>query len=87
MAPRNKVSLKITILGDSFVGKTSLMHQYVNKKFNSEYKETIGADFFTKNYIIGERVVTMQVSLFVLEILKLQSHFQMYYNYLRHFNS
>lgn len=67
MAPKNKVSLKIIILGDSCVGKTSLMHQYVNKQFNNDYKGTIGADFFTKNYNIGERCVTMQVSHFCLK--------------------
>ena len=36
------------ILGDSGVGKTSLMNQYVNKKFSNQYKATIGADFLTK---------------------------------------
>ena len=32
MAGRKKVLLKVIILGDSGVGKTSLMNQYVNKK-------------------------------------------------------
>jgi predicted small secreted protein len=31
---RKKVLLKVIILGDSGVGKTSLMNQYVNKKFS-----------------------------------------------------
>lgn len=26
------------------VGKTSLMNQYVNKRFSNQYKATIGAD-------------------------------------------
>ena len=43
-----KILLKVIILGDSGVGKTSLMNQYVNKKFNTQYKATIGADFLTK---------------------------------------
>ena len=38
MASRKKVLLKVIILGDSGVGKTSLMNQYVNKKFNAQYK-------------------------------------------------
>ena len=38
MATRKKVLLKVIILGDSGVGKTSLMNQYVNKKFNAQYK-------------------------------------------------
>lgn len=44
------------------VGKTSLMNQYVNKKFNNQYKATIGADFLTKEVMIDDRLVTMQVS-------------------------
>merc|ERR1712106_90991 len=52
MAPRKKVLLKVIILGDSGVGKTSLMNQYVNKRFTSQYKATIGADFLTKEAFI-----------------------------------
>lgn len=56
-----KVLLKVIILGDSGVGKTSIMNQYVNKKFNNQYKATIGADFLTKEVVVDDRVVTMQV--------------------------
>ena len=49
------------ILGDSGVGKTSLMNQYVNKKFSASYKATIGADFLTKEVLVDDRLVTMQV--------------------------
>lgn len=43
------------------VGKTSLMNQYVNKKFSAQYKATIGADFLTKEVQVEDRMVTMQV--------------------------
>ena len=43
------------------VGKTSLMNQYVNKKFSSQYKATIGADFLTKEVQVDDRLVTIQV--------------------------
>jgi hypothetical protein len=43
------------------VGKTSLMNQYVQKKFTKEYKATIGADFLTKEIQIDDKLVTMQV--------------------------
>lgn len=56
-----KVLLKVIILGDSGVGKTSIMNQYVNKKFNNQYKATIGADFLTKEVVVDDRVITMQV--------------------------
>ncbi|MCJ1241077.1 Rab GTPase ypt7 [Varicellaria rhodocarpa] len=80
MATRKKVLLKVIILGDSGVGKTSLMNQYVgqadepravdlfadirskvNKKFSASYKATIGADFLTKEVLVDERLVTMQL--------------------------
>uniref|UniRef100_A0A336K2D4 CSON014950 protein n=1 Tax=Culicoides sonorensis TaxID=179676 RepID=A0A336K2D4_CULSO len=61
MSTRKKVLLKVIILGDSSVGKTSLMNQYVNKRFSNQYKATIGADFLTKEVVIDDRVVTMQI--------------------------
>ncbi len=38
------------------------MNQFVNKKFSSQYKATIGADFLTKEVMVDDRLVTMQVS-------------------------
>uniref|UniRef100_A0A0K8TQ95 Putative ras-related protein rab-7 n=1 Tax=Tabanus bromius TaxID=304241 RepID=A0A0K8TQ95_TABBR len=61
MATRKKSLLKVIILGDSSVGKTSLMNQYVNKRFSNQYKATIGADFLTKEVVVDDRVVTMQI--------------------------
>jgi len=55
------VLLKVIILGDSGVGKTSLMNQYVNKKFSTSYKATIGADFLTKEVTVDDRIVTLQL--------------------------
>jgi RNase H-fold protein (predicted Holliday junction resolvase) len=37
------------------------MNQYVNKKFSSQYKPTIRHDFLTKEVVVDERLVTMQV--------------------------
>jgi Ras-related protein Rab-7A len=58
---RKRTLLKVIILGDSGVGKTSLMNQYVNKKFSNQYKATIGADFLTKEVQVDDRLVTMQI--------------------------
>merc|ERR1712228_276807 len=52
---------KVIILGDSGVGKTSLMNQYVNQKFSKQYKATIGADFLTKEITIDDKSVTLQI--------------------------
>ncbi|XP_042436951.1 ras-related protein Rab7-like [Zingiber officinale] len=43
------------------VGKTSLMNQYVHKKFTQQYKVTIGADFVTKEILVDDRLVTLQI--------------------------
>ncbi|CAG58721.1 uncharacterized protein GVI51_E02387 [Nakaseomyces glabratus] len=62
MIARKKNILKVIILGDSGVGKTSLMHRYVNDKYSQQYKATIGADFLTKEVVLDDdKVVTMQV--------------------------
>lgn len=38
----------------------------VNKKFSASYKATIGADFLTKEVMVDDRLVTMQVGRAVL---------------------
>ncbi|CAN6346045.1 unnamed protein product [Urochloa humidicola] len=58
---RRRTLLKVIVLGDSGVGKTSLMNQYVNKKFSQQYKATIGADFLTKEVLIEDKLVTLQI--------------------------
>ena len=58
---RNKTLLKVIVLGDSGVGKTSLINQFVNKTFSSQYKLTIGTDCLTKDVIIDSRHVTLQI--------------------------
>jgi len=58
---RKKTLLKVIILGDSGVGKTSLMNQYVNRRFGAQYKATIGADFLTKEVMVDDRLVTLQI--------------------------
>ncbi|ODV84524.1 hypothetical protein CANARDRAFT_29062 [[Candida] arabinofermentans NRRL YB-2248] len=58
---RKKTILKVIILGDSGVGKTSLMQQFINGKFSQQYKATIGADFLPKDLTIDDKQVTMQI--------------------------
>ena len=37
------------------------MNQFVNKKFSQEYKATIGADFLTKDIMIDDKLITLQI--------------------------
>jgi len=62
-ARRKKVLLKVIILGDSGVGKTSLMNRYHSGKFTGQYKATIGADFLSKevNVYGSDRKATLQI--------------------------
>jgi len=43
--PQKKNFLKIVVLGDSDVGKTSLLMRYTSGKTPVNMKPTIGADF------------------------------------------
>ncbi|KAK2702905.1 E3 ubiquitin-protein ligase NRDP1-like [Artemia franciscana] len=58
---RKKIFLKVIILGDSGVGKTCLMNQYVLRKFSNEYKATIGTDIVSKEVMVDDKLVTLQI--------------------------
>jgi Ras-related protein Rab-7A len=53
--------LKIIVLGDSGVGKTSLLVRYVDNKFSLATKSTIGADFLSKQIEVDDQAVTLQI--------------------------
>ncbi|KAH7828348.1 Rab32A3 [Monocercomonoides exilis] len=54
--------LKILVVGDLGVGKTSLIQRYVHNIFNREYKTTIGVDFAYKLIQLDQtRVVRLQL--------------------------
>jgi Ras-related protein Rab-7A len=40
---------------------TPVFSSQVNKKFSTSYKATIGADFLTKEVLVDDRLVTMQL--------------------------
>ncbi len=48
-----KIKRKIIILGEGGVGKTTLLHRYVNNIFMDSTKMTIGTDFFIKKIDIS----------------------------------
>jgi len=53
---------KVVILGDSGVGKTSLLQRFVHNKYFTEYKATIGADFLSKEIVLSNnKEITLQI--------------------------
>jgi len=37
------------------------MNQYVSKRYSNQYKATIGADFLTKEIVLDDKLVTLQI--------------------------
>eukprot|EP01059_Diplonema_ambulator_P008201 TRINITY_DN1773_c0_g1_i5.p1 TRINITY_DN1773_c0_g1~~TRINITY_DN1773_c0_g1_i5.p1 ORF type:complete len:246 (+),score=27.86 TRINITY_DN1773_c0_g1_i5:63-740(+) len=52
---------KIVFLGDSCVGKTSIITRFMYDTFELGYQSTIGIDFLSKTVMVGERMVRLQL--------------------------
>ena len=52
---------KVVLIGDSGVGKTSVIQMFEHSKFTDNFKPTIGADFSNKEVTLDDRVVTLQI--------------------------
>ena len=52
---------KIVVIGDGSVGKTSLIHRYIDNKFQESYNETIGIDLFTHNFTIDGSEINLLI--------------------------
>ena len=52
---------KIIIVGPAAVGKTSLLHRFVEDQFSFRYKLTIGADFLSKVIQKGNETIKLQI--------------------------
>lgn len=53
--------LKVILLGDGGVGKSSLMNRYVSNKFDSHLFHTIGVEFLNKELEVDGHRVTLQI--------------------------
>ncbi len=56
-----KFILKILLAGEGGVGKTTLLHRYVEGKFSAETRMTIGVEFFLKELEIDSIYCTLQL--------------------------
>ncbi|XP_046664622.1 ras-related protein Rab-32-like [Homalodisca vitripennis] len=55
------VQFKFLIIGDFGVGKTAIVRRYVDGRFSSKYKITIGADFALKHITRDETHIKLQI--------------------------
>ncbi|XP_072308047.1 ras-related protein rab7 [Eucyclogobius newberryi] len=58
---KEDVTVKLVIIGNSGVGKSSLMNRYVNHRFTNLYRPTIGTDLLSKTETIDGASVTLQI--------------------------
>lgn len=63
--PSRKFQKKILVIGEGGVGKTTLLYRYVNKKFLTHTKMTIGSDFFIKNIVINDETHENHLTLMI----------------------
>ncbi|MHA1298819.1 MAG: GTP-binding protein [Candidatus Helarchaeota archaeon] len=54
--PDTRFTFKLILIGDGGVGKTSLVRQFVEHKFDQDYISTIGVNIMTKTYKLFENV-------------------------------
>ena len=55
------ISLKILLVGNSSVGKTSLLLRYCGKKFNEDQISTIGVDFVDKTITYRDMKINLHI--------------------------
>lgn len=61
MTSDSSYTWKIVVIGDPNVGKTSLIHRYIDNKFQETYNETIGIDLFTHTFTINNFEVNLLI--------------------------
>ena len=53
--------MKILLLGDANVGKTTILNKYDDPHLNKVTKPTIGSDFMKKEIKVDDTAVTLQL--------------------------
>ena len=57
----NEINLKLLLIGDSTVGKTSILFRYINEEFPEYYVSTIGVEYKIKTLIIDGKKVILRI--------------------------
>ncbi|MFX0103400.1 MAG: Rab family GTPase [Candidatus Hodarchaeota archaeon] len=58
------ITFKVIIVGDAEVGKTSIVHSHIKKKFDSSYHTTVGVNIAKESFTWGD----LKVSLLIWDI-------------------
>jgi len=58
---RNSVVVKVGMVGDAQIGKTSLMVKYIEGKFDEDYIQTLGVNFMEKSITIKNTEITFSI--------------------------
>lgn len=58
METQNNCTVKVGMIGNSQIGKTSLIAKYIDNTFDASYIETLGVQFFDKTVTVGTTNVT-----------------------------
>ena len=53
--------VQLLIIGDSTVGKTSILSRYTNGDFNPHYLATVGLDFFKKDEVFDGKTIRIKI--------------------------
>jgi small GTP-binding protein len=52
---------QLLVIGDSTVGKTSILHRYTEQKFTPSHLATVGIDYFTKDERINNKIIRVKI--------------------------
>lgn len=61
LAPSYHYYLKYLMIGDSDVGKTSLLHSFIEEKYEEKHFSTIGVDFKHKIIKNKDKIIKLQI--------------------------
>jgi small GTP-binding protein len=78
--PRKEFTFKIALIGDEGCGKTSLVNKYVQEKFDSDYKPTLGVSILTTTVPLDSPPVNINLVIWdIAGQAKYQTIRQMYF--------
>lgn len=61
MEEEDYIELKIVLMGNSGVGKTSMINRFLKKTFNENAPSTVGAMFLTKTINVNDKNYKLQI--------------------------